>query len=252
MINPMDLTGKHIIVTGASQGIGKETAVHIAKLGAKVSLIARTEDKLKAVTEAMEGAGHSSFPYDLKNIDGIEELVKNIVANQGPADGLVHCAGIANMRPLQMTKYDFLHDMMLLNFYSFAELTRCISKKTNFTPGCSIVAISSVAARNGLKTKLAYCSSKSAVEGAVRSLAAELAEKKIRVNSIVPGFIRTEMFDDFINSTGLENFEKNVLSRQYMGVGDTTDIANAAAFLLSDASKFTTGTGLIVDGGYLS
>jgi NAD(P)-dependent dehydrogenase (short-subunit alcohol dehydrogenase family) len=252
MINPMDLTGKHIIVTGASQGIGKETALHIAKLGAKVSLIARSEDKLQSVKVIMEGTENRIFPFDLKNISGIEELIKNIVAENGPADGLVHCAGIATMRPLQMTKYDFLHDMMLLNFYSFAELARCISKKTNYAPGCSIVAISSVAARNGLKSKLAYCSSKSALEGAVRSLAAELADKKIRVNCVLPGFIRTEMFDDFINSTGMENFEKNVLSRQYLGVGETADVANAVAFLLGDASKFITGTGMAVDGGYLS
>lgn len=252
MINPMDLTGKHIIITGASRGIGKESARHIEKLGAKVTLISRNEEKLRSVTELMQNDRNAVYPFELKNIHEIEPLINKIKSEQGPVDGFVHCAGIATMRPLQMTKFEFIHDMMLLNFYSFIELVRCISKKNNFNPGCSLVAISSVAARNGLKTKLAYCSSKSALEGAVRSLAVELADRKIRVNAVLPGFIKTEMFEEFINSTGQENFEKSVLSRQYMGVGDTVDTANSIAFLLSDASKFITGTGLVVDGGYLS
>jgi short-subunit dehydrogenase len=132
MINPMDLTGKHIIVTGASQGIGKETAQHIAKLGAKVSLIARTEEKLNSVKAVLEGTGHNTFPFDLKNIAGIEELVKNIIDMQGPADGLVHSAGISVMRPIKLTKYDFVHEMMLINFYPFVELVRCLCKKELF------------------------------------------------------------------------------------------------------------------------
>ncbi len=252
MINPMDLTGKHIIVTGASSGIGKETAQQIAKLGAKASLISRSEDKLKLVKAVLEGTGHNIFPFDLKNISGIEGLIKNIVEKQGPADGLAHCAGVGDMRPLQVTNFDFIHEIMLINFYSFIELTRTISKKRNYNENTSIVVVSSAASKKGDKSKTAYCASKGALDSSIRSIAKELATKRIRVNSVLPGFLKTEMYDLYLENVGKDSFEKNVLSHQYYGMGEPIDAANAIAFLLSDASKFITGTGLIVDGGYLS
>jgi len=252
MINPMDLTGKHILVTGASQGIGRATAVHISKLGAKVSLIARNEEKLKETLGLLEGENHAIYSFDLKQIEGIGELIKQIVSQGGALNGLVHCAGIAAMRPLAMTKIDFLHEMMLINFYSFVELVRVFSKKQNYETNASIVGISSVAGSNGLKSKVAYCSSKSAMDGAMRALAVELSDKKIRVNTVVPGLIKTGMYEQYVDSAGEEVFERNVLSRQFMGLGETIDVANAVAYLLSDASKFITGTGFVVDGGYLS
>lgn len=248
----MDLTGKHVIITGASQGIGRDIAIHISKLGARVTLIARNEEKLKGTLKMLEGQEHIIYPYDLRKIDGIDELITNIVSQYGVIDGMVHCAGIATMRPLSMTKFNFLHDMMLINFYSFIELARVISKNKNHSGNTSIIGISSVAADNGLKSRVAYCSSKSAMDGAVRALAVELSSKGFRVNIVKPGFIKTELYDDYVKVTGEDAFIKNVLSRQYKGLGETLDIANAVAYLLSDASKFITGTEIIVDGGYLS
>src|SRR5665648_22091 len=122
MINPMDLTGKHILITGASLGIGRATAEHLSKLGAKLSLVARIIEKLEETLSNLEGDGHFIYPADLKEIDGIGNLIDRIVKDSGVIDGLVHCAGIATMRPLNMTTYNFLHDMMSINYYSFIEL----------------------------------------------------------------------------------------------------------------------------------
>ena len=247
----MDLTGKIILITGASSGIGRTTAIHLSKLGARIILISRSEDKLRETINCMEGEKHSIYPFDLKEIDQIEELINKIVNQQGKLNGLVHCAGVADMRPLQMTKYSFIHDMMLINFYSFIELSRVIAKKDNHAEIASFVAISSVRSKRGEKSIIAYCASKGALDSAIRAMAKELSTKNIRVNSVVPGFINTSIVNSYVESTGKEEF-KNVLTSQYLGLGDTSDVANAIAFLLSDASKFITGTGLIVDGGYLS
>lgn len=252
MINPMDLTGKHILVTGASQGIGRATAIHISKLGAKVSLLARNEEKLKETLGMLEGEGHNVYTFDLKNIDSIECFFDGIISKEGRLNGIAYCAGVVGIRPLQMTKYDFIHNMMLINFYAFIELARVTAKKKNHAECASFVAVSSVASLKGDKSKTAYCASKGALDSAIRAMAKELAGKNIRINTVVPGFIKTEMYEQYVDFAGEEVFERNVLSRQFMGLGEPIDVANAVAYLLSDASKFITGTGFIVDGGYLS
>ncbi len=248
MINPMNLNGKTILITGASDGIGKATALLASQLGAKVVMIARSEDKLRTVMNMLEGEDHTWYSYDLKKIDGIEPLIKKLVNENGAFDGFVHSAGISSMRPLKMTNYEFLHDMMLINFYSFIEITRCISKKGNYKKNMSIVAMSSSASVKGDKSKTAYCASKSAIDGAIRAMAKELGDKKIRINSIVAGFIKTYMFERFKEKTGKD--ENDVQFDKYcLGIGEPFDVANAIAFLLSDSSRIITGTGLVVDSG---
>jgi NAD(P)-dependent dehydrogenase (short-subunit alcohol dehydrogenase family) len=252
MINPMDLTGRKILVTGASSGIGRATAIHLSRLGARVIMVARNEEKLKDTLTSMEGEGHSLYPYDLKNIENIESFLEGIISIEGKLNGLVHCAGVGDMRPLQMTKFDFIHGVMLINFYAFVELVRVAAKKKNHAENASFVAVSSVASLKGDKSKTAYCASKGALDSAVRTIAKELAAKKIRVNTVLPGFLKTDMYDLYIINAGEAAVDKNVTTHQYMGLGQPLDAANAIAFLLSDASAFITGTGLIVDGGYLS
>ena len=252
MINPLDLTGKHVLVTGASSGIGKATAIHLSKLGAKLSIVARSVEKLEKTLSSLEGEEHSIYSTDLKDINEIGNLVEGIVRNGGAIDGFIHCAGIASLRPISMTTFDYLHEMMSLNFYAFVELIRCLSKKKNFRAGASFIGMSSVASKHGDKSKIAYASSKAAMDAAVRCMAKELAHKEIRVNTIVAGFIRTDMYEEYIKTAGEEGYESTVSGMQYLGLGDTTDIANAMAYLLSDSSRFITGTGFVVDGGFLS
>ncbi|MEN3004739.1 SDR family NAD(P)-dependent oxidoreductase [Dehalobacterium formicoaceticum] len=252
MINPMDLSEKLILVTGASSGIGRATAIQLSKLGGKIVLVARSEDKLNETLKMMEGEGHAVYPFDLKGIDKIEGLINQIVQENGALNGLVHCAGIAPMRPLGSTKYDFLHDVMVINFYSFVEVVRCASKKKKFVEGASFIGMSSVGSQSGDKSKIAYCASKAAMDAAIKCMAKELESKKIRVNTVVGGFVKTDMYSAYVDNAGEETFDMLVLGRQYQGMGEPLDIANAMAYLLSDASKFITGTGFVVDGGYLS
>ena len=252
MINPMDLTDKHILISGASSGIGKETAIHLSQLGAKITMIARNEQKLQKVKANLEGDGHSYYSFDLNTLDEIEALVKKMVLEQGKFDGFVHSAGIGTARPLSLTTSKFVDEIMRINFYSFIELTRIITKKKNCSDNASVVAVSSISSIMGDKAKTIYSASKGAIDSAVKSMAHELSERKIRINSVLPGYINTEMTHEYYESVGEAAFEQDVLAKQYLGLGEPIDVANTIAFLLSDAAKLITGTNLYVDGGYLS
>lgn len=249
MINLMDLSDKIILITGASSGIGKETAILLSKLGAKTILVGRSTDKLDETYSQLEGSGHKSYGFDLKNIGNIDSFIKKIIDENGRLDGFVHSAGVSAMRPLKMTNYNFLHDMMLINFYSFIELTRCITLKTNFNENLSIVAMSSISGIQGFKSKTAYSASKAAIDGAIRSLAKELAVKKIRINSIIAGFVKTEMFDRFNERTSFSESEIE-FSKYILGLPYPSDIAKSICFLLSKNSMFITGNSIKIDSGY--
>lgn len=251
MINPMELSGKTVLITGASDGIGKATTLLLSQLGAKVIMIARNEEKLQSISEILGVQNHVWYSYDLRNIDGIEDLVKRIVADHGAFDGFVHCAGISSLRPLKMTNFDYLHNMMLVNFYSFVELTRCTTKKGNSNEGMSIIAISSIAGIKGFKSQSAYSATKAAVEGAIRSMSKELCEKRIKVNSIRAGFIKTKMLESFIEKTGKDENDSR-FEIYSLGLGEPIDIANAIAYLLSDCSRIITGTSFVIDSGATS
>lgn len=249
MINPMDLTGKRILVTGATGGIGVETAIQLSKLGAKVVICGRNEEKLQSVYEQLEGEGHYKFLFDLNDIDSIESIIKAMVDECGSFHGLAFCAGIAPMRPLKMTKRDNMINVMDANLFSFVEIVRCLSKKGNFADEGSMVAISSTASIQGKQSKVAYSASKAALDGAIRCLVCDLKKKKIRINSVMPCWVNTRMYTGYIDKYP-DTFEvQEIKEKQYMGVTEPIEIANTVAFLLSDAAKTITGTSILIDGG---
>lgn len=248
----IDLSGKTILITGASSGIGAETALLCSQVGAKVILVARREDKLSEVMSGLEGTGHGYFSYDLADLEGIEDLIKRVTAAAGPLDGLVHSAGIPGTRPLKLFKPAALQALMNVNFGSFAEIVRCMSKKGTFRPGCSIVGISSAAALKGGAGNTGYSASKAAMNAAARCMARELAPLGIRVNTVCPAVIRTDLTRSVMDAGGDNPENQMKLYRQYLGFGDPIDVANMAIFLLSDATRLVTGTAMIVDGGLLS
>lgn len=252
MVNPMDLAGKQILITGASSGIGRDTAILLSKLGAKVILVSRDIKKLQDTLKVLEKREHKIYQFDLSNIDGIEELVKIVISENGSLNGLVYSAGKRIIKPLNMLKINFLEDMMKVNLYAFIELVRCLSKRSNYVEGMSIVGLSSVASDVGDKGNVAYCTSKAAMDGAIRAMAKELSHKKIRINTIKPGFIQTDMYLEYVNAVGEVTANSTICNRQYLGLGQTNDIAYMVAYLLSDVSRFITGTAVVVDGGYLS
>ena len=242
--------GKAILVTGASSGIGKTTAQYLDSLGSKLILIGRNEEQLIDTQKSLKNESIICV-MDLMNIETIEEKIKPIVVNFGALSGFVHCAGISENRPLSMFKYTNLHRVMLVNFYSFYELVRVLTKKGMYSKdGMSIVVISSVAAKVGKEAQTAYGASKAAINGAVHSMAKELAPKNIRVNSILPAAVNTAMIQKYYDlKEMLDAGERKPNERQYLGMCQPQYIASAIAFLLSDRAASVTGQNIHVDNG---
>lgn len=250
MFNPMDLTGRHIVVTGASSGLGRQTCIILSKLGARVSLIARNVEKLKETVSLMEGTGHFVYPFDVTQIDGLEEIVKMIANENGKINGFVHAAGVFTRKPLSMTKNDFLRDMMALHVYSFLELVRAIAKKKISDEGTAIVAVSSASTLSADKGQSAYIATKGALDRLIRPMAIELGEsRKFRVNTVNPGWIKTDMYYSFVEEQGQERMDE-ILKPCFLGASEPVDVANTIAFLLSDASRMITGQNIVIDGGW--
>lgn len=247
MINPMSLQEKHIFVTGASSGIGRQCAIQASKLGAKVTLVARSADRLAKTVTLMDNKQlHHYYAFDLTQTDKIENLVVKIVEEQGAVDGFCNAAGISTLRPLKFINSQFLDSALRINLYAFIELVRSLSMKKNLNQGASIVGISSVAAEDGNPGQASYAIAKAGINGFIHPAARELAKRKIRINNVAFSMVDTEMFKEFMQNSGSEK----LLNRQYLGVVDVESAANAVMFLLSDASKYITETILPVYAGY--
>lgn len=245
-----DFTNKRILIAGASSGIGRETALRLNELGASIIAVARREDKLLSLMQELKGGPHACYPFDLTLTDGIEALVKRIVSEQGKLDGMVYSAGVNTSLPLNSFKPDQIRAVFDINFYGFVELVRQCCRRGRYNEGMRIVGVSSVAAQRGDKAHLAYSASKAAMNAAVRCIAKEVAGKGICINTVAPAMVRTEMYDayaDMARESGAE--DQALLDRQYLGLAETVDVANAIAYLLSPAARFMTGLTIPVDGG---
>ncbi|MCM1232285.1 MAG: SDR family oxidoreductase [Ruminococcus flavefaciens] len=246
------LEKKRILITGASSGIGRETAILCSSLGAEVTLLARDSERLKQTMSLLKGSRHAYYSFDLINVEEIEDFLKKIIENRGAFDGFVHSAGVDYIRPLRMLKPAFLNDLMTINFYSFVELVRCLTKRSNYRKGMSIVALSSISSKRGSPSKTAYCSSKAALDASIRCMAAELASKNIRVNSVMPALVNTELYQKVKDSVNDSDDFNSVIRQQYAGISEATDIAYLIAFLLHEHSNQITGANMDISGGFLS
>ena len=247
--NPLDLRGKRILVTGASSGIGKAASQLLSKLGANVVVLARNEERLQSTLESLSGEGHAKYVFDLGATDEIPGLMKKMAGEQGHLSGLFHCAGITLIWPVTLLKKKYIDSVFSSSIAAALLLARGFCQKgVRNQNGGSIVIMSSVAGVRGVKGLSIYSASKAAIDGAVRSLALELAPRGIRINSIAAAGIESVMHNEY-----LKNFTKEELfiytRKHLMGFGTAEDVANAAAFLLSDASRWITGTTMLVDGG---
>lgn len=250
MTDLIDFTGRKIIITGASSGIGKRIAILLSQFGAETILIARREDALKETISQMEGTGHVYYLCDLRKTDQIENLIKTIVAENGKIDGLVYSSGINDTIPLLQSSPERIQKVFDVNFFGFVEMVRQICRRGRYNPGMRIVGISSAASLRGEKAHLAYGSSKAAMNEAIRCIAKEVADKGICINGVAPAMTQTEMYTKYVQEYGEESGSNaDLLKRQYLGVIEADYVANAVAFLLSDAAKYITGIILPVDGG---
>lgn len=250
MKNPFSLEGKHIVVSGASSGIGRQCAISCAAMGAKVSLIARNEERLKETFSSLFGDGHQIYSADLTNEEEIKHTVTQIVSNGGRIDGLLNVAGISATLLLKSASESRITDLFRSNVLSAFMLTREVCRMGNFSKeGGSIVFYSSVMGSFGDIGKSVYGMTKGALVAAAKSLACEMAPKNIRVNAISPGLIVTPINENQPHITDPK--KREVLENKHLlGLGSTEDVANASVYLLSDAARWVTGINLFVDGGF--
>ena len=242
--SPFSLQNKKILITGASSGIGRETAVQCSKMGAFIIATGRNTERLNQTMISLEGKDHQKVIADLT-----EDIIK-IVDELPILDGIVHSAGIVSLTPFTYLQEDELQRIMQVNFYSPVLLTQEILKRKKLSRSASVVFVSSLAGNViASKGNSAYCASKTALIGMVKVMALELASRRIRVNSIQPGMVRTAMMNTFLDSLTPEQLTED--ERKYpLGYGSPEDVANAAVYFLSDASKWVTGTSIILDGGF--
>lgn len=245
MNNPFSLEGKTILVTGASSGIGKATAIECSKLGARVIALGRNEDRLKETMSQMESEGCLSYSVDLTK----SEDVDTVIASLPKLDGVVNAAGIASTILFQFATPEKMRNMFETNFFAPVEFTRLLLKKKLVNKGGSIVFFSSVDGPiNAHVGNSTYCATKGAIASIAKGMAVELASKGIRVNYLMPGQTETPLIHgESITQEQLELDKKNYPLGRY---GRPEEVAYGAIYFLSDASSFTTGAGLVIDGGF--
>lgn len=242
-----DLRDKVVLVTGGGSGLGFAIASAFAANACRVIITGRNAPRLKASLKLL-GKKARAFTFDMTEIDRMPEIVEKVRSSVGEVDVLVNNAGI-NMKKdvLHVTNKDF-QSIIQTNQTAVFALTREVLKSMVARRSGSIIMISSMASRYGIPKVIGYTASKSAVEGMTRALAVECASFGIRVNCIAPGFIKTKMSSEALESD--PDRKHRVLSRTPMGrLGDPADVAHAALFLASEQSKFVTGVVLPVDGG---
>lgn len=242
--NPFSLEGKTILVTGASSGIGQEAAVQCSKLGARVIVTARNEERLNETLSQMEGEGHRMFLAELTQQADLEKLVDAIDS----LNGVVLCAGKGMTSPFPFSTKEKFDTVFEINFFAPVELLRLLVKKKKLAKESSVVFVSSVGGNfsfnvgNGV-----YGASKAALNSIMKFCAKELAPKKIRVNSVNPGMVNTKLIQGGTISEEQHqlDMEKYPLKRY----GEPEEIAYGIIYLLSDASSWVTGHSLVIDGG---
>jgi NAD(P)-dependent dehydrogenase (short-subunit alcohol dehydrogenase family) len=244
MYNPFSLSGKTILVTGASSGIGKATAIECSKLGANVIITGRSRERLNETFSELESEGHTQVIADLCETNSLQKLVSEIKS----IDGIVHSAGITKNIPFQFATIDKLSEVMNLNFFAPTELTRLLVKSKKINKGGSIVFISSVSGvLCSAPASSIYSASKGALNGLIKGIALDLAPRGIRVNSVIPGVVETNIFEDGVISE--EQLEENKRMYPLKRFGKPNEIAHGVIYLLSDASAWVTGSNLLIDGG---
>ena len=242
--NPFSLEGKTVLVTGASSGIGQETAIQCSKMGAQVLATARNVERLKETVSQMEGDGHKMIVADLTNQDDVNRLVGEVESLKG----LVLCAGKGMTSPFPFSTRDKYDEIFDVNFFAPVELFRLLVRKKKLEKDASVVFVSSIGGNGSYSLgNGVYGASKAAVNSTMKFCARELASKKIRVNSVNPGMVNTKLIQGGAISEEQHklDMEKYPLKRY----GEPEDIAFGIIYLLSDASSWVTGHSLVIDGG---
>jgi NAD(P)-dependent dehydrogenase (short-subunit alcohol dehydrogenase family) len=240
--HPFQLHGKTVLVTGASSGIGRAVAIECARVGARLVISGRSQERLDetmAMMKAVSKADHLACTADVTDAAQLAQLVQAA----GEVDGVVHAAGISSVAPMRMLRQGALQNTLDNNLLAPMLLTQQLMYKKSLRNGASLVFLSSIAAHTATLGLSPYAASKAALEGMIRPLALELAPRGMRANALAPGIVDTPMVnrDDDLMETQRKLYP--------LGLGKPEDVAYAAIYLLSDASRKVTGTRLHLDGG---
>ncbi len=251
MMDKFSLTGKTILVTGASSGIGRQAAILAAEHGATLVITGRDPVRLQETFNQLEKDHdtsvvnrHSSFVADLTT----ESRMDDLIASLPTLDGLVHCAGIVGPLPAKFITRADIDRMFGINYNVPVNLTSKILRKKKLSDGASILFMSTIATRNPYFGGALYSGSKAALEAYSKTLALELVAKRIRSNCIMAGLVDTPMIVNPSEKNMQEEALERYLKRYPLGIGQPEDVAQAVIFFLSDASKWITGTSLIMGG----
>jgi NAD(P)-dependent dehydrogenase (short-subunit alcohol dehydrogenase family) len=249
-MNTFSLKGKTILVTGASSGIGASCCKLLSRNGANILLSGRDKARLSDVLRELMPGDHSVLSFDLSNIEDIEAELIPVLEKYRKIDGFIHSAGIDITLPIANLTYSHYQNIFKINVFSALEISRILSKK-KFIPdgGSSFVFISSIMGLTGSSGKTAYSASKGALISACRSMAIEFVSKKIRVNCISPAIVQTKLVEDlFLNLS--DEAVNSIVKSHPSGLGKPEDIASACLYLISEESRWVTGSNLVIDGGY--
>ena len=243
MNNPFSLQGKRILVTGASSGIGRGIAIACSRMGASVMLVGRNEKKLKETNTALQDTGNRIFTCDITSSKAVETMVEKLPA----LDGVVHCAGIGQRIPAKLLTVEDIDFVMDVNFKAPVLLQKELLRQKKINKNASIVFIASIASWSPSVGNSVYSASKGAIKSYAKCLSLELAPRLIRVNSISPAMVWTDLIKkDGIDEEALREDEKQYPLKRY---GTPEDIGNLAVYLLSDASSWMTGSDITISGG---
>ena len=243
--NPFSLEGKIILVTGSTSGIGRTTAIECSKMGARVVVTGRNEERAQETLSMLDGDGHHVILADLSSNEGVEKLVSEVPI----LDGCVSNAGYNIMQLVPFIKTEDLDAIFKVNTQAPIYLVHRLIKTKKIAKGASIVFTSSISAR-GISSpgNSLYSATKAAISAFARNAAVDLAQKKIRLNSVAPGMIETPLMEGKTAITE-EQWKANLQLYPLGRFGQPEDVANAIIYLLSDASSWITGTEIVIDGG---
>lgn len=254
--NPFSLSGKNILITGASSGIGRICSTECAKSGANLLIVGRDiirlEETLTEIRNHMIETFGKAYAHSIDltgNLDDLNPAIDEFINKHGRFDGFIHSAGIEKTMPLAGMKDSDYLNIFKINVIAGFQLAKVISKRKNSNDKSSFVFISSITGLVGRKGIIGYSASKGALVSGIRSMALELADRDIRVNCISPGTILTPLMVKYLETLTPDEKTKR-LDGYPLGLGVPEDVAYSVIYLLADASRWVTGQNIIIDGGY--